>query len=384
MTGAVAPPDDGRAWGWVAHLRAGGTTPWSTWTGQAERGGRFLPGAQQLELLRRLNAAAAAPVPAELAGRVLQASAPGRGRPDLELVGAATGSRFGPRPVDPVELPDDELVRVSTSLLADDVVAAGLPSPAEPPLPRPWRRHYRLVGDPGLADPLRAQLVARGRPPGGSRPRILVLGAPADRMLADAFAARALDTGGPSWTEWVAILAERDQLAPRVDLANVARVWARRASPGQVTIVLDPAAVGRLVGVRRRLVVPARLPAEAVDLARRIAAVLGLLVTPDARTTLLRETLAPRLAAAADPSGSELAVPEEHRDWLTERAGRMRRQLSRAGYPVVGPASGGDSLDGVLPVYPSGGVVDVADDGVLRLAIRLLLGAPRPGPEASA
>lgn len=28
-----------RAWGWVAHLRAGGTTPWSRWSSPAEHRG---------------------------------------------------------------------------------------------------------------------------------------------------------------------------------------------------------------------------------------------------------------------------------------------------------------------------------------------------------
>ena len=46
-----------RAWGWVDHLRDGGTTPWRDWTGEGRAGARVLPGAQQLELLRRLNQA---------------------------------------------------------------------------------------------------------------------------------------------------------------------------------------------------------------------------------------------------------------------------------------------------------------------------------------
>jgi hypothetical protein len=364
--------DERRAWGWVGHLRAGGTTPWAQWSTAGTETGRFLPGAQQLELLRRLNAAAPSAVPADLVDRVLSASAPGRGRPDLELVGTGEPSRFGPRPVDPGDLPADELVRVATSVLADDLVTAGEvagPGPT-PPLNRPWRRSYRLVGDPVLADPLRAQLVARGRPPGGGSPRVLVLGDHADLMLADAFEARALDTGGPSWPDWLAILAARDELAPRVDLAGVARAWARRTSPDRVTIVLDPAAVARLAGVRR-LDAPVRLSAEAVDLARRVAAVLGLLVTPERRAALLRSALAPRLRGRP---GSALAVTDRHREWLAARATRMRQQLRRAGYPVAG---GG--LDRVLPAYPPGGVEQVADDAVLELATRLLLDGPRAG-----
>ena len=96
---------EARAWGWVAHLRDGGTTPWSSWgtsAGADEQSGRYLPGAQQLELLRRLNELHL-PSP-ELADRVLGASAPGRGRPDLGLVGVLPESAFGPPPVDPLEL----------------------------------------------------------------------------------------------------------------------------------------------------------------------------------------------------------------------------------------------------------------------------------------
>jgi hypothetical protein len=127
-----------RAWGWVAHLLDGGTTPWRDWTGEGRPGGRVLPGAQQLELLRRLNETDP-PTPA-LAARVLEASAPGRGRPDLELEGAVDRLAFGPPPVDPGDLPADELLRVAASLLADDVVNEGLPVPHQVPRRRPWAR----------------------------------------------------------------------------------------------------------------------------------------------------------------------------------------------------------------------------------------------------
>ena len=157
-----------------------------------------------------------------------------------------------------------------------------------------------------------------------------------------------------------------------MDLAQVARTWARRTSVDRVTVVLDPRAVPRLVGLRRRLAVPAPLGAEAVDLARRVAGVLGLLVPPERRTALLRDTLAPRLV---DTSASTLGVPAAVRPWLTDRADRMHQQLRRAGYAVAG----GD-LDGVLPAYPDDAVDHVADDRVLGLAIDLLLaGSARSG-----
>ncbi|MEC9052271.1 MAG: hypothetical protein VX747_07415, partial [Actinomycetota bacterium] len=80
-----------RAAAWVAHLREGGTTPWAEWAGTVDGPTPpVLPGAQQLELLRRVNQRAA--VPDALVERVLTASAAGRGRPDLELVGARPAS----------------------------------------------------------------------------------------------------------------------------------------------------------------------------------------------------------------------------------------------------------------------------------------------------
>ncbi len=367
---------EARAWGWVGHLRGGGTTPWADWSAAADRGGRFLPGAQQLELLRRLNLATGGAVDRTLATRVLEASAPGRGRPDLQLVGAARESAFGPRPVDPADLPAEELVRVATSVIAEDVAAAGLPAERPAPFTRPWRRPYRLVGDPVLADPLRAQLVGRGRPPGGGGARVLVLGRAVDEMLADAFEARSLDCGGPSWPDWLDVLMARDELAPRIDLAAVARTWARRTSTERVSIVLDARRVARLVGVRR-LDVPEPLSADAVDLARRVAAVLGLLVTQERRAALLQRTLAPRLRTVTGP---RLAVAEPLQGWVSDRAERMRRQLQRGGYPVLGPGPG---LDAVLPVFAPGGVEHVGHEGVLRVAIDLVLDPTRRPEETT-
>ena len=77
--------DSAGAWGWVAHLTDGGTTPWVDWSGSAEPRGAVLPGAQQLELLRRLNLAGGAS--RELAVTVLAADPPRRSRPSLPLLG---------------------------------------------------------------------------------------------------------------------------------------------------------------------------------------------------------------------------------------------------------------------------------------------------------
>jgi hypothetical protein len=350
-----------RAWGWVAHLRSGGTTPWRDWTGEGEPRGRVLPGAQQLELLRRLNQAGR-PGP-DLAAQVLDASAPGRGRPDLELEGAVERLAFGPPPVDPAALPDDELLRVAANVLAERVVAAGLPEPRYPARPRLWRTRYRLVGDPALADPMRAALVAQGRPPGGRGSTVLVLGTDVGTMVAHAWTARSLAEGAPAWPDWLAACTRGRALPRRVDLLRTARAWTERVGPERVHVVLDPAAVPRLVGVRRPLPGPLPLSADATDLARRVGQVLGLLAVPGRRRALLHQTLLPRLLAETGPP---LVVPPEHADWLHARAVRVRDGLLRAGYPVHGDP------DRLLPVERPG-APEPSDAGVLALAMRLLL-----------
>lgn len=351
-----------RAWGWVAHLRSGGTTPWRDWSGDGDPHGRILPGAQQLELLRRLNVAGA--VSAELATRVLEASAPGRGRPDLELEGAVPPLAFGPRPVDPLDLPDDELLRVASGLLAEDVHAAGLPEPHRPARSRWWRRgRYRLVGDVVLTGPIRADLVRHGRPPGGRGATVLVLGTDLGTMYTHAWTARSLSVGAPSWREWLDPQVKRGTVPARIDLAEVARTWSDRVGKDRVRIVLDPAEVPRLVGTRRPAATAAPLSADATDLARRVGQSLGLLAVPAERRALLRETLRPRLAALPGPA---LVLPPEHVARVHKRATHLRDALLRAGYAVHGDP------DSLLPVDRAG-APEPSDAGVLALALRLLL-----------
>ena len=361
-----------RAWGWVAHLREGGTTPWQEWEQLGESQGRYLPGAQQLELLRRLNQAGRPG--AALGEAVLTASAAGRGRPDLELDGVAPESAFGPAPVDPAALPAGELVRVAASVLADQVADAGLPEPGEPARAKWWRRGYRLVGDPGLADPLRAQLVARGRPPGGREPRIVVVGSDLATMAGHAWTHRAFTEGVNVWREWLRQLQERREVPARVDLLAVCRAWERRVGKAGVHVVLDLGALPRLVGDRRGLEPPQPVPGEVGELARRVGSVLGLLVLPDVRETLLTSRLRARVEEAASglPAGSPLVVPPAQRDWVEAAAERMRRGIRRAGYAVHG------DLDALVPRWPddphaTGTAIGPTPQATLDLAIRVLL-----------
>ncbi|HEX5861203.1 MAG TPA: hypothetical protein VFY58_05135, partial [Nocardioides sp.] len=358
------PVTDPRAWGWVQHLRDGGTTAWADWTGTAEPGGGVVPGAQQLELLRLLNRAGD-PTP-RLVERVLGASAPGRGQPDLELVGAARESRFGPKPVDPATLPTDELLRVATGLLAEDVVARGAPEPPAPGRPRPWRRSYRLHGDPALVAPLRAHLVARGRPPGGRHPTHLVLATDLGRMLAHLWTARAFGGGVPGWSTWLRRLERHGALPRRINPLHLARTRTGHQPPGQVHIVLDPQALPSLVGLRRLPLQQDELAAEAPDLARRIGYVMGLLVPDDRRRALMHRTLRPWLA---ESPGQPVAVPTEHFEWLNDEASRLADGLNRAGYAVHG------DLAGLAPVRRAG-VEAPTPRATLALAVRMMLAGP--------
>jgi len=357
-----------RAWAWVAHLREGGTTPWRDFRGTSgERphgvtGGvpGALPGAQQLELLRRLNLAGR---PSQrLTERVLAASAPGRGQADLELVGAGPVRRFGARPVDPADLPQGELVRVATSLLAEDLVATG-PRPVHEGFPRPWRVRYQLAGDPLRGADLRAHLTRRGRAPGGPLPIAVVLGGPVDRLVAAAWSRRSFEHGVERWHDFLDRWQQRRHLPPRVDVAEIAERMAARHGWEHVRVVVDPAELPATLGVRR---LPAwREPgADVVELGRRIAAVVGLLVPSKERAALLSTTL---WRAMPRTNTAPIAVPEEYADWLDAMARRTATRLRRGGYPVVG------DLAGLAPVAVGDPGPAGLPERVLDLALRMLL-----------
>jgi len=360
------------AWLWVDHLRGGGTTPWAEWLAASRdaddprRGDRLLPGAQQLELLRHLNLAGRPG--AELVERVLVASAPGRGRQDLELLGAVEPLPFGPPPIDPATLTADDLVRVAVGLVAEDVVSGAGPEP-EPVKVRRWRTRYRLTGDRWLADAMRAELVGQGRPPGGRGAVVAVVGTDLSTMLVHDWTATCFTDGGVPWADYCTRMRRRGRLPRRVDLARSAARWSELAGPDQVRVVLDPARVAKTVGVRRLAVRP-DVAADAAELARRTAGALGILVTPPERAKLMRTVLLPRLAGTPGPRP---VVAESHREWVEEQVRLVQRGLRAGDYPVVG------DLDALLPRWPDlpAGEADGADEQqpgrVLSLALDLLL-----------
>lgn len=367
-----------RARGWVAHLLGGGTTPWAGWSGDAGTEVLpygVLPGAQQLELLRRLNAYAAqlgTPLPAGLPARVLGASLAGRGLTDLPLSG--TGGRWGAPPVDPADLHPAELVRAATTLLAEDLVALGdaedvpVDDLADPgPRHRWWHRPYRLVGDPGAVVALRERLTARGRPPGGRRPLVLVLAAPLDEMLAHAWAARCFGHGAVGWEEWVRQWPARDALPPRLDLVGAPRDWttSRRRTRVLVGRVAQERQVPRLLGLRR--LTPYAAPGgDAAELSRRVAGALRHLVPPERAEHLLGTVLRGRVPATGVPLPS---LPAGCGAWADGRAVALVGEVRRSGYPVVG------DLDDLRPDLDPPAPSAVAAADVLALAVRMLADA---------
>ncbi|GAA1905209.1 hypothetical protein GCM10009737_02470 [Nocardioides lentus] len=391
-----ADDDLARARGWVAHLLAGGTTPWTAWTGRADPASTGpastgpastdvpgwdgpLPGAQHLEVLRRLNGLGA-PDPA-LARTVLATAPPGRGALDLRLAGLPNRG-YGARAVDPEALPADELLRVAVGALADRLATADLPERPVPTLRRrledeararlPRRHPFRLVGPRARVDPVRRRLQELGRTPGGRGAVHYVVGADTGRLVVDAWAARAAEGTAPTWPEWLTTWVERDSCPPRADLAAVAARWGAREHVGAVEVVLDVGALTGLLATPAPVTAPPPPSAAATELVRRVSTALATEVERGRRARLTAEVLAPR-AVRLDAGGEPLRVPGRHHDWLARRGRALARDLAAGGYRVHGPT-------GLLEDPPAHGVPAPQDDAVLRLAL-LVLGDPdRPDP----
>lgn len=359
-------------------MREGSTTRWQDWpddgTTEGEPFAADLPGAQQLGLLRRLNAAAASAgrrVPLATADRVLAAGVSGRGRGELPVLGASDApDRFGPRPVDPDALPDDELLRVAAGLIADDVAAtAGEPGPSRTLIERaravrrPWVRPFVVVGSQWRAEYVRESLAREGHRAGGRRPTAYLLAGDLATVLAEAWTARAFDQGGPTWTDFLRNSASFGHLPPRADLPRMARSATHKYGAGKVSVVLDMSLLASELG-SHGIDGPPVLGAHAIDLVRRVGEPLGLLVDKDVRPALLRATLAERLDGRGGPG---LTIPPRFEGWLSTQAERTHHDLAAAGYPVLGDLD--RLVPGPLPAEP---VVPV-DAEVLALALGLLL-----------
>lgn len=404
-------------WSWHRHLASGGSTPWREWVGRgptADAGrwppaaewvtvpeGWSPPGAAQLELVRRVAARG------ELAGEAMHAlaelvtgrSGPGRGLGQQPLSwpgewsgggsGGGPGHRTGAPPVDPAEVPDEELVRVGAGALTELLLAAPespappavpqSPVPSEPepkpgrelrwvPGPRsvvPWhgRPAFQLAGAPITTSAVRRALAAAGHVEGGRKPQVVLLAEPFDRALAQVWSARVQQGAAVRWRGFVRRWTGRRELPPSVDLPAIARGWAERVGPGAVHLVVAPAGgtaatttVAEILGIDRRRdrptghaghvpTGPLDLSPAAVDVTRRVNAVLGVRVPEERHVVVLARLVklvaaGDRTAAPGSGPGAGLTVPAFAQDWARERAEQMLRELTEGGYPVHGSAAG--------------------------------------------
>lgn len=363
---------------WVEHLRDGGTTPWPRWVRSAVDGQQPLqptwsstvPGAAQLELLRLLNEVG--PVP-HLADHVLGRPGPGRGPVHLAL----PLEQLGP------PAPRREVLRVAAGVLAD--LTAQLPvarsgrrwgpaswlrgsrSRGRRPRPVEGLARFVLEGPPVTVAEVRARLAAAGMAEHRPRPTwrgprdepspdvAVVLVAPLDEALRQAWAGRVQRGAGRAWPRFVAQWAGRGDLPPSVAVDRTVGYWADRLGPDNVHLLpLDPAGdpagipgrvaevlgrpPGTTVGPQNQATVaaeePVRLAPAAVDVLRRVNVVLPF-VCPEPDQAARRAALVELLAEVDEPR-RPVDLPRGQRDWADAEAGRLVEALQQGGGPVHG------------------------------------------------
>jgi hypothetical protein len=147
--------------------------------------------------------------------------------------------------------------------------------------------------------------------------------------------------------------AARPDLPPSADYPALARRWAEQVGGEHVHLVVAAGAdatdrVAEVLGLDVEpsssvSVVPRWKPLTpaAVDVARRVNAVLAVRVEPARRDRAVRD-LAALLSARGD-HGRGLTVPSPFAGWASARAGDLAGDLRAGGYPVHG------DLDRVAP-----------------------------------
>jgi hypothetical protein len=263
----------------------------------------------------------------------------------------------GPPATDPADVPEEELVRVAVGALAELLLDA-------PQARREWRPHRRLLGAtvsfelagaPVTTAAVRRALALSGHVEGGPAPRVVLLAQPFDAALTEVWSARVQDGAPARWHGFVSRCAHARALPPSADLPALAREWAARVGPGEVHVVVAPG--GRPAAVQRtadvlgvRLGVRARraprrsgpprwvdLSPAAVDVVRRVNAVLAVRAPADHRPAAVRRLSALLLAEGATGSfPPPLTVPARFQDWAAERAEGLTEELRTGGYAVHG------------------------------------------------
>lgn len=350
-------------WSWTQHLRRGGSTPWQQWRRDTDPDtsvptGWSAPGAAQLELVRRLaDRGGALRGFTELADLVLGRSGPGRGLAQQPLSWDEDHSPpFGPPPVDPADVPLEELVRLGVGVLSELLLRAPATTRARSSARRwPLTRSpaFTLEGAPVTAAAVRSDLGAAGHAEGGRSPQVVLFAEPLDRALAQAWSVRVQQGSSARWRGFVDRWGARGELPPAVDMARLAVHWSDRVGPEAVHVVAAPRSFGDAVATATKVLrLPPRdgsgqrlgcpdLEPGAVDLLRRLNGVLGVRAAEEQRADAVRAFL--QMYDDAAPAGHRLTVPERHLDWLRDAAAQMADDIAAGGYPVHG------SLEELVP-----------------------------------
>ena len=364
---------------WSAHLRSGGTTDWSAWrdTDQPEPTHALhpLPDAIHLELVRRINLAA--PDGQDLRGladRVLATAAPGRGLLDVPLPWAGAPRRFGTPPMDPADLPEEELIRLAVGVLAHLLpdVPHLAPDALPAPWPIPWRRRFRLHGSPGTVASVRKNLLAQGLVETDWRPTHIVIARPVPVMMAEWWAASVRNGGILKWsTAWRRAEAA-GRLPPSTDVAGIAdRLTAHGSNHVHVVVASRAeeaaALTAGILGARPGEVQESG-DAAVSDLLRRLNRLTALTHGPQRNRELAR-TLAATLDEPATPAHpvTTIAPPPASMDWAQEQAASTAGALSQAGYAVHGELDALTPTDHRLPgTVDRGRTLELAVTACLR------------------
>jgi hypothetical protein len=322
------------------------------WDPRPPAGRGDLPGAAQVEFVRRLAERRTASRPGgfeDLADLVLRRSGPGRGLGQLPLLwpgapaSGTSGHPLGAPPVDPARIPARELVRVGVGALVDLLLREpDRASERARRWRRPWSKHFRLAGAPTTAAGVRAALAAAGHVEGGQRPEVLLFAMPFERLMGQVWSARVQRGADVRWRTFMAKWSDKDRLPPSADLPAIARLWAERVGPGCVHVVLGPddraarRTAADVLGLR--VVEPTSPPdletlsAAGVQLMRRANAVLNVRVSADRRRGLVR-----RLTSLLhDEEPLRLTIPVEQQNWAQARSAQLAEQLSSGRYAVHG------------------------------------------------
>lgn len=352
------PTYEQAAWSWTEHLRSGGSTPWHDWRTptDAHVPDRWVPsGAAQLELVRRMACRGdGGPGFTALADLVLSRSGHGRGLAEQPLSWDEPASRrFGPPPVDPADVPVDELLRLGIGVLVE--LALGATGASRSTSSSVRRRlltrtpAFVLRGAPVTAAAVRRDLARAGHAEGGRSPQVVILAEPFDYALTQAWSVRMQRGGSPRWHGFLDRWAARRQPPPSTDIVGLARDWAGRVGSDRVHVLAASgsfaeatSAAAAVLGVstaqrgRDASLVPewGDLSPAAVDVLRRANGLLGVRTTEADRARAVESLV--RMLGAGEPVGHRLTVPERHLDWARGVAVRMADEVRAGGYAVHG------------------------------------------------